>query len=235
MIKWSDRLAIGIEMVDSHHQRVVELISAFVETLRSEGAERSLVEVTLTALVEDSRVHFAEEEALMAFCGLDDLHRVAHTHEHRTFIDDIRMLATQVDMASSQRINEISEQLVRFITAWLMLHIVSMDQAMASQICAIDAGSSSADAYRGLQSDRHAARSSRAVLLCVLDLWRDAFDQCRRLEARLSALTPHSAPGVHVARWPLIDHPDLTPAHPTAAQVAAALRATRPNLRVVTG
>lgn len=210
MIRWSERLATGIEMVDSHHQRIIGLISAFLATLRKEGPDRSLIEVTLNALVEHSRTHLAEEEALMEFCGIDPRHIQAHTQEHRSFIADITRLTAHLDAATSQRVSEISEDLVRFMTAWLMLHIVSMDQAMARQIKAIDAGATPAEAFQSLQSAENAAISSRVLMHSVLDLWRDAFDQCRQLEARLAAMTPCPSPGVQLPRWSLLSQPGPT-------------------------
>lgn len=224
MIKWSSRLATGIEMVDSHHKGVFELITTFITTFRNEGPDRGLVEAALTVLAQHSRSHFAEEEALMHYCGIDSRHICAHRKEHRTFIDDIEQLAAQMDVATSEKVKEISEQLVRFMTAWLMLHIVSMDQAMASQISAIESGYAPQAAFASLQSDQHAAASSRLLLHSVLDLWRDSFDECRRLEARLSALTPSASLGVQLSRWPLIDQPGSAVASPITAARASAAR-----------
>lgn len=214
MIKWSSRLTTRIEMVDSHHKAVFELISAFATTFKTDGPDRSLVEAALTALAEHSRSHFTEEEALMQFCGVDSRHIGAHAQDHRTFIEDIEQLAAQMDVATSERVNEISEQLVRFMTAWLVLHIVSMDQAMASQISAIESGSTPAAAYRGLHSDHYAAASSSMLLHSVLDLWRDSFDECRLLEARLAALTPRSSAGMQSSRWSVFDHSAAAGASP---------------------
>jgi hemerythrin-like metal-binding protein len=232
MIKWTGQLATGIEMVDSHNQRIIALISAFQTTIRKEGPDRGLVEVTLTALMEHSRAHFAEEEALMEFCGIDSRHVNAHIREHRSFSDDVARLAAHLDATTSQRVSEISEELVRFMTAWLMLHIVSMDQAMANQIRAIDAGSTPAAAFQGLQSAECAAHSSRVILHSVLDLWRDAFDQCRRLEARLATLTPCASPGVQLPRWPDAPAPALALANPLRGAAAPRDRC-RPALSLV--
>lgn len=225
MIKWCEHLATGIEIVDCHHKRIIELVSAFESTLRNDGPDRGLVEMMLTTLVEHARAHFAEEEALMGFCGVDSRHIHAHTREHRSFLDDMVQLATQLDDATSQRLHEISEDLVRFISAWLMLHVVSMDQAMAGQIRAIDSGSTAAEAFNGLHSSRNAASNLRALLHSVLDLWRDALEQCRRLEARLAALTPSASTGVQLPRWPQFDHAGAT------RPVAAVTRTAREPLR----
>lgn len=224
MIKWSSHLATGIEMVDTHHKGIFELIAAFATTFRNEGPERGLVEAALTLLAEHSRAHFAEEEALMQFCGTDPRHISAHADEHRMFIEDIEQLAAQMDVASSERVQEISEQLVRFMTAWLMLHIVSMDQAMASQISAIESGSTAAAAFETLHSDQHAAASSRLLLHSMLDLWRDTFDECRRLEARIAVLTARPSPGVQLSRWPLLDLPA-----PAVGSAVPARPVSRPN------
>lgn len=205
MIKWSENLAIGIEMVDSHHRRIMELISHLQSTLHVNVADRNLVEITLDSLVEHCRAHFAEEESLMEFCGIDPGHVREHTLEHRAFIDVIVRLVAEIEVATSRQVNETLKDLVRYMTAWLMLHIVSMDQAMACQIRAVESGGTATEALHNLQHDQPASSGSRAILSCVLDLWRDALDQCRKLEARLAALAPCPSPGEPLPQWPMLE------------------------------
>ncbi len=74
-------------------------------------------------------VHFTDEEELMAQSGLDPRHVDDHRAMHQQFIQQVTLLWSQRAAHDRPR-----HHLVGFLTSWLGLHILGMDEWMARQI-----------------------------------------------------------------------------------------------------
>lgn len=140
---WEPMFVTGIDSVDEQHHRLVDLFNdlnrslfdgRFVDEVRLESVFRQL-----TAYAQ---FHFADEEALMELCQLDHRHVTLHTAEHKQFVEQVQSM-----WKSRHMLQLPSQTIMGFLTAWLSLHILGVDQSMTRQITAIRAGKTPQQAY----------------------------------------------------------------------------------------
>lgn len=144
--RWDKCFFTGLTEVDAQHHQLIDLINDFGDLLtRSGGTEidNDNLEAVFQKLAAYARYHFAEEESLMSRAGLDPRHIQQHCRAHATFLAEV----TQMHSGISSGNPGAATFLLKFLTHWLAYHILGMDQFMAKQIAAVQAGQKAADAY----------------------------------------------------------------------------------------
>lgn len=122
IIAWSDDLSVGVERLDAHHKRLIDLLNQLSTAVEAGDAEH-VTGLVLGELVRYVFYHFGEEERLMEVAGYEDL--VAHRQAHRVMAEHIRTLEKNYDSdPSTVAARELSE----FLADWLVHHIRSEDQ-----------------------------------------------------------------------------------------------------------
>ena len=144
---WDQHFVTGLADVDDQHQGLVTLFNDLSQALfthhglAAADTERLLGGI-FERLVDYTHYHFADEEALMRSVGVDDRHIQAHEALHQQFVQQLGSLwATRATMAAP------AETFASFLTAWLGLHILGIDQSLARQIAAMGQGTSAQEAY----------------------------------------------------------------------------------------
>jgi hemerythrin len=135
-------------------------------------------------------VHFTEEEQLMDRCGLDPRHVHAHTVKHADFLREVQQRGADLPVLSGAAATRLHE----FLVSWLAFHILGIDQVMARQIAAIQAGASASAAFRSVVKTQDPAT---AILVHSMDRLfrqisqrnRELFDLNQSLEARVEQRT----------------------------------------------
>jgi len=84
-----------------------------------------------------AQYHFQEEENLMILEGVDSRLFDLQVEDHQNFINDITAMGADIDSNDYP----VAKQLLKFLTHWLVCHILGSDKKMASQIHAIRSGS----------------------------------------------------------------------------------------------
>jgi len=140
---WTDAVLTGIETVDAQHKELIDLFNELNSALfmRHECAE-AVIESTYRRVIAYTDKHFAEEEALMLEEGVDPHHVEAHIGYHRQFVERVESM-----WSHRSALMQHPETIAGFLTSWLGLHILGVDQSMSRQIEAIRAGKSAAEAY----------------------------------------------------------------------------------------
>lgn len=141
---WNRSLLTGLETVDNQHQRLVELINDVGELAMSGqqiGREHFLA--THDELLDYARFHFADEERQMEAVGLDPEFIRSHKAAHRAFVSKARQMG-ETAVEDSGKMHDLLYYLVR----WLAYHICGIDQQMARQINAVEAGGNPQEVYR---------------------------------------------------------------------------------------
>lgn len=140
---WDQNFVTGLPVVDQQHQALVDLFNELSRSLFLEGGDREAVLAdTFGRLEAYTREHFRDEEELMRAEGVDARHIQVHRALHDEFVAQVRtMWGRRNDMA------EPAETFVGFLTAWLGLHILGIDQALARQIRLIRQGVPAAAAF----------------------------------------------------------------------------------------
>ncbi len=185
MLLWSDTFATHIELVDTQHQKLFELLNSLSDSFKQGNPSEAVVNGILEELIAYSDKHFVDEELLMAHSKLDPRHINIHRMEHKSFIYDTKSMWEH--LCTEDDLIVVSEKLIRFATSWLTFHILGTDQIMAAQLFAIQHGATPEQAFEARHSVKYDSAVTRLMLDSVLDLWQMSLERCHQLEAKLAA------------------------------------------------
>jgi signal transduction histidine kinase len=96
----------------------------------------------------------------MRECGIDARHLDTHAAHHRQFVEQLLGL-----WRSRASIAKLAETVHGFLAAWLTVHILGEDQAMARQMTGLEGGQSAAEAF---DAEKKSTDTGTAVLLDAL-------------------------------------------------------------------
>lgn len=119
MIKWNVAFLLGVEELDQHHKRLVDLLNLTYEEYK-EGAQADTLRHTVEELVDYSNYHFSCEERLMADTSYPDLS--SHQKEHEVFASRVRELRESFHLNSN-----ISIEVISFLSNWFTYHVLVSD------------------------------------------------------------------------------------------------------------
>ena len=127
-MNWKDEFSVGIPEIDQQHMVIVECIALVEQAVaeRTEKARWSAVHSAVGRLADYVRIHFAVEESLMRIHNYPGLEK--HAQEHLKFSHDL--MALQKKSLDT----DVSEEMVAFLSNWLLEHIAGSDKAYASYL-----------------------------------------------------------------------------------------------------
>jgi len=156
LMQWSEHFVTGLDLIDTQHKKLVDLINAVAPQLAEVGESPVRnVRPLLDQLAEYAVLHFACEEGLMEKHGIDAGYFSQHQHTHSLFAQEVAQLIQGISTDN----NVSGTDLLRFLTSWLSFHILSEDQNMARQLRAIQAGSSPESARGAVSSENTSANT----------------------------------------------------------------------------
>jgi hemerythrin len=185
MLTWSKPFETGIELVDSQHKRLFVLLNTLADSFSAGTPNEAVVAQTLQELLDYAHQHFTEEEALMKTHHVDPQHLSIHHMEHNSFSYHLGRL--QLHTNADEDVVRTAEKLVRFITSWLVYHVLGIDKVMAAQIYAIEQGMTPQQAYSAHKTIGRDTVTTQLILDAVLELWRSTTEHCRALEEELAS------------------------------------------------
>lgn len=127
LIEWSSDLETGIQVIDKQHQRIVEYINKLHHAQEYDSREE--VATVLDELVDYTLSHFAFEESLMEESGYSFIN--AHKKVHQLFVRRVGDYQQRFKMGE-----EIAEELINTLKAWLINHIRNDDQDYSEVVLA---------------------------------------------------------------------------------------------------
>lgn len=187
---WDEEFVTGLPSVDEQHRSLVDLFNELNQSLFGgvDTSEHEL-EALFRRLTDYAEYHFADEEGLMGRASLDSRHIRAHCEEHAQFVTQVNSMWTARHILKLP-----AETIMGFLTSWLSLHILGVDQSMARQMVAIQGGATPAQAFEA-QEHQHDV-SVRSLLRMVSSLYgvlarqnADLVAANRQLEARVQERT----------------------------------------------
>lgn len=121
--KWSNRYKLNVPEVDAQHRRWFDLTGAFLALARARQADNAVIEAALVDIVDYTRQHFADEEALMRRIRFPSSEYECHRNIHREFT------ARAERMAEQWVAGQVTEApaVAAFMSEWLVGHILSTD------------------------------------------------------------------------------------------------------------
>lgn len=140
---WDQFFTTGLPEVDAQHHALIDAFNDLSEALqRSNTGDDAGLSEAYERMVNFAEFHFAEEELLMRNKGLDPRHVESHTALHRQFIDQVVAM-----WRSRGALQDPAQSFVGFLTSWLGLHILGIDQSLARQVACLELGLTAEDAY----------------------------------------------------------------------------------------
>ena len=135
---WSSKLETGIEVQDSQHRKLVEIINV-IGGMCAMGAETAQIKPVLDELVSYAVYHFDTEEKMMQQYAVSAEHQTNHLTAHEAFRQQVS-LAVGIIQTSPQNSMNLLAQLLDYLARWLLQHIMVVDLRMAKEIQALRAG-----------------------------------------------------------------------------------------------
>lgn len=117
---WNDKFCINVADVDSQHEELFKKANLFIFSVKHGNGEKQIGNM-LKDLVEYTRIHFKDEEALMEKFNYPELGQ--HKQLHKELIEDIVKVLKKI--RSGQKYHPI--ELIRFLEDWLTHHIMEED------------------------------------------------------------------------------------------------------------
>lgn len=130
---WSDRYAVGVEIIDQQHQKLFRLIDELARGIQSGNSEAAL-QTVFDELADYTRTHFETENRLMRESGYPD--SAKHGALHR------ELEASLADLVGKARRGEpwVSLETMNFLRQWLYHHIDDTDRQFADFLLRRPAG-----------------------------------------------------------------------------------------------
>ena len=132
-IAWSSQLETGIRQIDLQHEELVAMINA-AEAAHTKGDETRALEEILPQLAAYVLFHFATEEAL-----LDNSVSLQHASAHRNAHAEFRARLAAMKADATNGTPGALVQLLDYLQAWLLNHIMVTDKELALAIQSVSA------------------------------------------------------------------------------------------------
>ena len=128
-LHWNSSLETGVRQIDLQHQELIELINE-LETAHEAGHHDAALEEVLPRLTAYVLFHFGTEEGLLATVAAGSAYASHHLGEHRKFAEKVALMKS----APAAEPAEAIAQLLEYLKAWLVDHIMKTDKELARQL-----------------------------------------------------------------------------------------------------
>ena len=143
---WDNKFNTGVAVVDTQHHKLVDLINRLGSISAHLTSTGELGEI-LTELANYTVYHFGTEEELMNQYAVDASHQVIHIKAHRHFTEQVTV-AAKILLSSKDVTKQLVSPLLKYLTNWLVQHILGADKRLTQEILALQAGDSHEEAVR---------------------------------------------------------------------------------------
>ena len=128
MYEMKDEYRTGIELIDEEHTHLFELVEEAYQLLKQEFVSDKYDQMTsiLQELKDYTVKHFSDEEEYMEKIDYPAL--FIQRAQHKVFVKKLEEV-NEMDLDENQ--DEVIEDLLSFLTDWLINHIMKMDKLIA--------------------------------------------------------------------------------------------------------
>ena len=133
-MQWNSSFSIGVEKIDSQHQRLFHLVSRLEKELAGQQSADTVGQA-LKFLVDYTSYHFKDEESLMAQINFAELE--AHRLLHNQLIDQVRAILLDIRAGSLITVADLTS----FLYRWIVDHIEQEDKQIGRAVQALQSSS----------------------------------------------------------------------------------------------
>ena len=132
MVKWDDKYATGIQLVDTQHQELFSLTNELFHACMDDEDEalKDAFKETMGRMVEYVHFHFGAEQELLQRIKYPDYQE--HKKQHDKLVRDILEAVKEYNEGRTL----VPNHFVRTLRDWILSHIALSDQLYASYIAA---------------------------------------------------------------------------------------------------
>jgi methyl-accepting chemotaxis protein len=120
LIEWGPTYMIGVDLIDSQHKVLVDLINKMYDSFGSTG-NMKVIKKTVSELVAYTEYHFGVEEELFKKLNYSDTKN--HILQHHKFVEQCKKFEQDVLTGKIT----MSFEVIEFLKNWLMNHILKTD------------------------------------------------------------------------------------------------------------
>lgn len=141
---WDNKYVTGVELVDVQHHKLVDLINK-LGAISAHLTDAGELGAILTELADYTVYHFDTEHQLMKQYGIDASHQRSHLKAHEHFTAQV-MVAASILMGRTDVSGKLVPSLLKYLTNWLVQHILGSDKRLGQEILALQLGKSHEEA-----------------------------------------------------------------------------------------
>jgi len=127
IVEWNDGLALGVKIIDEHHQRLVEILNQCYQALMLHDSQHE-VDAVMKELEEYTLYHFGTEKRMMEDLGYPAA--AGHLEMH----DDFTRVIAKFRNRNQSGESFVAMEVLEFLQTWLLEHIKKTDSAFAAFI-----------------------------------------------------------------------------------------------------
>lgn len=165
VLPWNTNFETGIAVIDEQHKQLVRLLNLLAAHLAHQSAPVKLNQV-FDELAAYADFHFKTEEAIWQPYFKEDSRFLSHQHAHNFFITNVLKLKEE---KHSKSLDEVTVNVLKFLTHWLVYHILDTDKRMAKTILAVDSGLTLEQAMQ--YADHEISGSMKFLIDAVLNMY----------------------------------------------------------------
>jgi hemerythrin-like metal-binding protein len=161
---WQNNYSLGIPQIDEQHQKLVHLLNKLAIGLATQANNLELKNI-FNELASYAAYHFQTEEHVWNQSFADDEWEKSHVMLHESFVAQVHKIQSQEGITSFRK--EI-ENVLSFLTHWLIFHILDSDKRMAIVTLAMQSGMSIEQSK--LRANREMSGAAQIMIETVLSM-----------------------------------------------------------------
>lgn len=119
LMVWGSKYGVSVASVDRQHHEIFDAIND-LQAAVVHHSDRETIGSFLNEVVDETRVHFATEEALMAASKYNGM--ALHTLKHQHLLEQLAAYVTRFNRGF-----ELSDHSLNFLRDWFIPHILEAD------------------------------------------------------------------------------------------------------------
>ncbi|HTV16181.1 MAG TPA: bacteriohemerythrin [Acidobacteriaceae bacterium] len=127
LFTWNDSYSVKVNLCDAQHQKLFAIMNDLADAMRA-GKGSTIIRRTAAELLQYTRTHFQQEEALLRKAHYPQI--APHQLMHRRFVADVELLDRQAREGHSTN----SVAVLNMLRDWLANHIQKMDKAYSAHL-----------------------------------------------------------------------------------------------------
>ncbi len=125
LFQWSDDYSVAVAKFDHQHKKLIDIINELHDAMKA-GKGNQILGNIVAKLVDYTKTHFTEEEALMQQYKYPGL--AIQKTQHDAFVKELQKIQKNLESSTVS----VTLDVMNFLKSWLVNHIQKTDKSYAS-------------------------------------------------------------------------------------------------------